>query len=87
MRRKWKLVPAVALGQSGARRSSHVSGSATTSGVLVTTKKIAGVTVHSILHTEAAYVVDATGYQRAIFLWPYSAAAVMRTLERSVPSS
>jgi len=45
------------------------------------------VTVESILHTEAAYVVDAAGYQRAIFLWPYSAEAVTRTLNQLAPSS
>jgi cytochrome oxidase Cu insertion factor (SCO1/SenC/PrrC family) len=56
-------------------------------GVLVMTKKIAGVTVHNVVHTEAAYVVDAAGYQRAIFLWPYSAKAVARTLQQLTPSS
>jgi cytochrome oxidase Cu insertion factor (SCO1/SenC/PrrC family) len=55
-------------------------------GVLVTTKKIAGVTAYYIAHTEAAYVIDANGYQRAVFLWPYSADAVTRTL-RSLSSS
>jgi cytochrome oxidase Cu insertion factor (SCO1/SenC/PrrC family) len=50
-------------------------------GVLPMTKKVAGVTVHSIVHTEAAYVIDVAGYQRAIFLWPYSADAVTRTLK------
>jgi cytochrome oxidase Cu insertion factor (SCO1/SenC/PrrC family) len=55
-------------------------------GVLVTTKKIAGVTAYYIAHTEAAYVIDANGYQRAVFLWPYSADAVTRTL-RSLASS
>jgi hypothetical protein len=45
------------------------------------------VKVHSIAHTEAAYVVDAAGYQRAIFLWPYSAAAVTRTIETLTPAS
>jgi cytochrome oxidase Cu insertion factor (SCO1/SenC/PrrC family) len=49
-------------------------------GVLVTTKKVAGVTVHDVAHTEAAYLVDANGYERALFLWPYSADAVTRTL-------
>jgi cytochrome oxidase Cu insertion factor (SCO1/SenC/PrrC family) len=55
-------------------------------GVLVMTKKIAGVTVHNVVHTEAAYVVDAAGYQRAIFLWPYSAKAVARTLRKLTSS-
>lgn len=56
-------------------------------GVLVATKKVAGVEVHDIVHTEAAYVVDAAGYQRAIFLWPYSAKAVTRTLQQLTPAS
>jgi cytochrome oxidase Cu insertion factor (SCO1/SenC/PrrC family) len=82
---KWKLVPEWRWGVgtesqlSPVWRRYHI-------GVLPTTKKIAGVTMHSIAHTEAAYVVDAAGYQRAIFLWPYSADGVTRTL-RSLASS
>lgn len=49
-------------------------------GVLDRTKKIAGVTVHDIVHTEAAYVVDANGYERALYLWPFTAADVKATL-------
>ena len=33
-------------------------------------------TVHSITHTEGAYVVDPSGHQRALFLWPYRAVDV-----------
>lgn len=55
-------------------------------GVLVTTKTVGGVVVHDDVHTEAAYVIDAAGYQRAIFLWPYSAAAVTHTI-RLAPTS
>ncbi|HZP72184.1 MAG TPA: hypothetical protein VFA97_02285, partial [Gaiellaceae bacterium] len=51
-------------------------------GVRVTTKKIAGVTVHNIVHTEAAYVIDARGDERALFLWPFSAQDVRATLEQ-----
>jgi protein SCO1 len=51
-------------------------------GVLVTSKKVAGAVVHDVVHTEAAYVVDAAGDQRAIFLWPYSADAVTRTIRQ-----
>jgi protein SCO1 len=78
---KWKLVPQWRWGIGNETQLAsvwkryHI-------GVLETTKKIAGVTVHSILHTEAAYVVDAAGYERAIFLWPYSADAVTRTLQQ-----
>jgi hypothetical protein len=53
--------------------------------VLVATKKVAGVTVHTIGHTEAAYVIDSKGYQRALFLWPYGADGVVRTLRTLTP--
>jgi cytochrome oxidase Cu insertion factor (SCO1/SenC/PrrC family) len=49
-------------------------------GVLDQTKKIAGVTVHNIVHTEAAYIVDSNGDERALFLWPFTAADVKTTL-------
>jgi len=49
-------------------------------GVLDQAKKIAGVEVHNIVHTEAAYVVDASGYERALYLWPFTAADVKATL-------
>ena len=77
--RKWKLPPEWrwAVGPSAtlarAWHNYHVE-------VLVSTRKIAGVTVHRIAHTEAAYVVDAHGFQRALFLWPYRSDAVVRTL-------
>jgi hypothetical protein len=48
--------------------------------VLASTKTVAGIKVHTIAHTEAAYVIDARGFQRALFLWPYSADGVVRTL-------
>src|SRR5581483_11621187 len=72
--RKWRLVPEWRWGVGSEARLSavwqryHVA-------VLVTTKKIAGVTVHRIAHTEAAYVIDKSGYERALFLWPYRADA------------
>jgi len=49
-------------------------------GVLATNRKIAGVAVHEVVHTEAAYVVDAKGFERALYLWPFSAADVKATL-------
>jgi len=83
--RKWRLVPqwtwAIGRGPELSRvwDAYHIQ-------VIVSNRKIAGVTVHRIGHTEAAYVVDANGYQRALFLWPYSAAAVEREL-RSLASA
>jgi protein SCO1/2 len=32
-----------------------------------------------ITHTEAAYLIDKSGHQRALFLWPFSAADILRT--------
>jgi len=40
-------------------------------GVRVTTKRIAGLTINYITHTEAAYMIDRTGHERALFLWPF----------------
>lgn len=83
---KWKLVPQWRWGVGSESQLAsvwkryHV-------GVMVTTKKIAGIAVRSIAHTEAAYVIDAAGYQRAIFLWPYSAEGVTRTLQSLASSS
>lgn len=77
---KWKLSPQWRWGIGNEAQLSKVW-TRYHIGVLPMTKKVAGVTVHSIVHTEAAYVIDAAGYQRAIFLWPYSAAAITHTLQ------
>lgn len=50
--------------------------------VLVQKKTLAGVTVRTVAHTEGAYVIDADGYQRALFLYPYRAADVVREVRR-----
>lgn len=55
-------------------------------GVSVATKTIAGIKVHRITHTEAAYLVDPGGYQRALYLYPFRASDVehmLRSLERA----
>jgi cytochrome oxidase Cu insertion factor (SCO1/SenC/PrrC family) len=78
-RRKWKLRPqwhwAVGSDAQLARVWSRYN-----IAVLVSTKTIAGVKVRRIAHTEAAYVIDAHGDQRALFLWPYRADGVVQTL-------
>jgi cytochrome oxidase Cu insertion factor (SCO1/SenC/PrrC family) len=77
--RKWKLTPAWrwAVGRPASLArvwdDYHVQ-------VFAASKKVAGVSVHRIAHTEAAYVIDAQGYERALFLWPYRAQDVVRTL-------
>jgi cytochrome oxidase Cu insertion factor (SCO1/SenC/PrrC family) len=49
-------------------------------GVQVTTKRIAGTTINYITHTEAAYIIDATGHERALFMWPFYPQDVKRVL-------
>jgi cytochrome oxidase Cu insertion factor (SCO1/SenC/PrrC family) len=51
-------------------------------GVQVAKRTIAGVTVREIAHTEATYLVDSSGHERAVFLYPFRAADVLRTLRR-----
>lgn len=41
-----------------------------------------GITTHRIDHTEAAYVIDQHGFERALFVYPFSAGAVESTVRR-----
>ena len=56
-------------------------------GVQVTTRTLAGVTVHEISHTEAAYLIDASGHERALFVYPFSSSAVVAALRRLLPGA
>jgi cytochrome oxidase Cu insertion factor (SCO1/SenC/PrrC family) len=49
-------------------------------GVQIQKKTLAGVTVHEIAHTEAAYLVGPSGYQRALFIYPFRAADIERAV-------
>jgi cytochrome oxidase Cu insertion factor (SCO1/SenC/PrrC family) len=77
--RKWQLVPQWrwAVGRptqlAAVWHRYHI-------GVNVTTKRIAGNTINYITHTEAAYIIDSTGHERALFLWPFYPQDVERTL-------
>jgi cytochrome oxidase Cu insertion factor (SCO1/SenC/PrrC family) len=51
-------------------------------GVEVHTKTLAGVTVRTVDHTEAAYVIDPSGYERALFLYPYRSGDVVNAVRR-----
>ena len=51
-------------------------------GVQVVTKTLAGTTVHYITHTEASYLIDPAGYERALFAWPFSPQDVLTTLRK-----
>jgi len=77
--RKWNVVPqwrwAVGSEEALARvwHSYHIA-------VITTTKTVAGVRVRNVAHTEASYLIDGSGHERALFLWPYTADAVTKTL-------
>ena len=44
--------------------------------------RAAGVTTHQVDHTEAAYVIDRNGFERALFVYPFSAGDVEDTVRR-----
>lgn len=50
--------------------------------VNVVNRTLAGTTVHYITHTEATYLIDRSGYERALFAWPFSPQDVLSTLRR-----
>jgi cytochrome oxidase Cu insertion factor (SCO1/SenC/PrrC family) len=51
-------------------------------GVLAQKKVIAGITVHEVAHTEASFVIDRAGYERALFLYPFNGDDVARTVKQ-----
>ena len=42
--------------------------------------KFAGITARQVDHTEAAYVIDPAGYERALFVFPYEPQDVVKTV-------
>jgi len=77
--REWRL-PANWRWATGSRAALARTWRAYRIAVQVQTKRIAGVTVHEVAHSEEAYVIDANGFQRALFLFPFRAADVERTI-------
>jgi len=55
--------------------------------VRVTEKKIAGVKVRNIVHTGAAYLIDAKGNERALFLYPFTTDQVVSATKDMLSSS
>jgi cytochrome oxidase Cu insertion factor (SCO1/SenC/PrrC family) len=51
-------------------------------GVSVVRKRIGRTTINYITHVEAAYVIDATGHERALFGWPFYPADLKRELQK-----
>lgn len=86
-REKWHLVPEWRWGLGSYAQLSRVWAKYAI-GVQVQTKTLAGVTVHQVAHTEAVYVIDARGDERALFIYPYraqSVADVVRGLAGATP--
>ena len=52
-------------------------------GVTDSPETVTGITVHRITHTEASYLIDPSGHERALWLYPFRAADVARVV-RSV---
>ena len=78
---RWHLVPEWRWALGGFRQLEQVW-QRYAIGVQVRTKTVGGVTVHEVDHTEAAYVIDAQGFERALFLWPYRAGDVAAAVQR-----
>jgi cytochrome oxidase Cu insertion factor (SCO1/SenC/PrrC family) len=51
-------------------------------GVSVVTRRIGTTTVREVTHAELAYVVDPSGHERALFVWPFGPRDVVRELRR-----
>ena len=51
-------------------------------GVLDRKTVVDGHAIHDVSHTEAAYLIDASGHERALFLYPFVAADVTSALRR-----
>jgi cytochrome oxidase Cu insertion factor (SCO1/SenC/PrrC family) len=77
--KKWRLVPGWRWALGTYAQLSPVW-RAYAIGVQVQTKTLAGVTVHQVAHTEAAYVVDPAGYERGLFIYPYRSEDVVNAV-------
>ena len=84
--RKWSLVPqwhwAV-----GSRAALAAVWKRYKVGVSVVTKHVAGNTINYITHSEAAYVIDSSGHERALFLWPFYPQDVVRPCAESADTT
>jgi cytochrome oxidase Cu insertion factor (SCO1/SenC/PrrC family) len=79
--RKWRLDPSWrwALGTKGALSRVWRAYSI---GVHVARISAPGLTVHEVAHTEASYVIDSRGFERALFVYPFAAADLDETLRQ-----
>ena len=81
---KWKLVPQWRWGIAPRAVLARVWRDYDI-GVRVAKRTVAGVTVREIAHTEATYLVDGSGHERAVFVYPFHAADVLRASSEGRP--
>lgn len=79
--RKWRLVPGWHWAAGDYRRLAPVWKRYDV-GVLDRKTVVDGHTIHDVSHTEAAYLIDASGHERALFLYPFLARDVTSALRR-----
>jgi cytochrome oxidase Cu insertion factor (SCO1/SenC/PrrC family) len=77
----WKLTPGWRWGVGSEAKLAAVWKSYGIA-VLVARKQIAGISVRNITHTGAAYLIDGSGYERALFLYPFEAKDVVDAARR-----
>lgn len=79
--RRWSLVPGWrwAVGRPAALRAVWARYKI---GVKVVNRRVGRTTIHEISHSEVAYLIDASGHERALFLWPFTARDVVSELRR-----
>jgi cytochrome oxidase Cu insertion factor (SCO1/SenC/PrrC family) len=79
--RKWRLVPGWHWAAGRYRQLAPVWKRYDV-GVLDRKTVVDGHAVHDVSHTEAAYLIDASGHERALFLYPFVAADVRSAVRR-----
>jgi protein SCO1 len=79
--RKWRLVPGWHWAVGRYSQLSRVW-KRYKIGVLDRKTVVGGITVHDVSHTEASFVVDRAGYERALFLFPFVGRDVAAELRR-----
>lgn len=83
--RKWRLAPEWHWAAGSYRQLAPVWKRYDV-GVLDRKTVVHGRTTHDVAHTEAAYLIDASGHERALFLYPFLARDVTSALRRLAPA-
>jgi cytochrome oxidase Cu insertion factor (SCO1/SenC/PrrC family) len=81
--RRWQLVPEWRWAAGSYKQLAAVWNNYKI-GVRVRKRVFAGIAVHEVDHTEASFIIDPAGYQRALYLYPFRADDVARTVGQLV---